>query len=120
MALIKACKKKLPKSLSAYDHVRAVDAALYKAESWGIEAYLPKTRLLPGQELKLDPPDMMSRPILRWRSDQAASGFTGAWFMAEVPGIRIRRLAAAMLTLLRALRGVSSLVKSQAQIVERV
>ncbi len=76
-------KLSLPK-VAVYDHVKAIDAAMHRAEDWGLEKYLPQKRLLPGEPLELIPRSVSERPILTLRNDQLHASFAGAWFLAEV------------------------------------
>ena len=53
-------KDRLAKMITSYDHIKALDSALHKAEGWGLEKYLPAKRLFPGEDLSAEslvPPD---------------------------------------------------------------
>lgn len=88
-----AAAKKLVKGsghLSSYDHIRAIDHAMHAAQGWGLEAFLPEKRLVPGEPLQLVPEAPESRLIVNFRLDQLHSGFAGAWFLLEHSGLRAR------------------------------
>ncbi len=78
------------KGLSTFDHARALDHALLQGEGFGLAAYLPEFRLLPGHPLKLQPEETSRRPIVTLRLDQLYSGFSAGRFMVEVSGLRMR------------------------------
>mgnify|MGYP006974873145 CR=1 FL=1 len=78
------------KNLTPFDHIRAIDHSMHSAQNWGLEKYVPAQRLLPTEPLTLVPPQHAKRPILTFKMDQAHSGFAGAWFLLEVPGLRAR------------------------------
>ena len=88
--IVRLVAKAKKRKLTAYDHVRALDAAMYKFEGQGLEKFLPHLPLREGEELVLAPNDFSQRPMLTFRSDQLASQGMGINFLQDVLNLRLR------------------------------
>ena len=79
---LKVLKRKLhTKGLSALDTIKAIDKQFRSTLSFGIENYLPKVRLLPGEDLVLSPLNAAARPMLILVPDEQNTGLQGAHFL---------------------------------------
>ena len=78
--IVRAVAKAGKRPITAYDHIRALDAALVKFDGVGLERFVPHHVLEEGQDPVLAPHSMLDRPMLSFRADQLASGFMGLNF----------------------------------------
>ena len=88
--IVKMLQRAEKKPISSTEHVKSMDSAFRTVENCGLEKFLPHMIQEVGQKPVLMPAGLAQRPMLVFRADQAASGFAGAWFLAEVPRLRIR------------------------------
>ena len=88
--IVRLVAKANKRKLTPFDHVRSLDAALFKFDGKGLEKFLPHCPLKEGEELVLAPKDLFQRPMLTFRADQLASQGMGINFLQDVVHLRIR------------------------------